>query len=204
MSRIRCSNFFLTSYPAGLCRRTVEIPARHHPRTCPSASCIVFECDVTCTNDVASYGIGDPAVPQMLSTTKGILCRVEWRPGACLRVTPKLTLDRICDLVLIRGFPPELEKMKEELSTAFPCLPRENPGSLWPKTSLAALEEGRRLTPDQFIRLRAICRSTTLPRITRTCSERSRAGSTLRSSYLASKMCFSFSHTRKPCLAFSV
>ena len=166
MSRIRCSNFFLTSNPAGRGRKTVEIPARHHPRTCPRASCIVLECDVTCTNDVASDGIGDPAVPQMHSTTKRILCRVEWRPDACLFVIPTSALGGTCDLVLLRGFAPELEKLKEELSSTFPCLPRENPGSLWPKTSLAALEEGRRLTPDQFTSLRTICRSIAFPCIT--------------------------------------
>lgn len=37
-------------------------------------------------------------------------------------------------------------------------LPRENPGSRWPKTSLGALKDGARLTPEQLQTLNAICK----------------------------------------------
>jgi hypothetical protein len=38
------------------------------------------------------------------------------------------------------------------------CCCCQSPGSRWPKTSLAALREGRRLTPAQLQRLNEICR----------------------------------------------
>ena len=39
-----------------------------------------------------------------------------------------------------------------------PTLPKENPGSRWPKTSLGALKDKKRLTPDQLALLLRICR----------------------------------------------
>ncbi|GMH39638.1 hypothetical protein BSKO_07536 [Bryopsis sp. KO-2023] len=60
--------------------------------------------------------------------------------------------------LVYRGFPPCLTKLKSDVSSAFPGLPKENPGSLWPKTSLAALKDKCRLTPDQLQQLNNICR----------------------------------------------
>ncbi len=57
-----------------------------------------------------------------------------------------------------RGFPPALVNLKQQLSEHHPTLPKENPGSRWPKTSLGALKDGTRLTPDQLNTLLAICR----------------------------------------------
>lgn len=39
-----------------------------------------------------------------------------------------------------------------------PTLPKENPGSKWPKTSLGAVRDGKRLTPEQLELLLRICR----------------------------------------------
>ena len=55
------------------------------------------------------------------------------------------------------GFPPALVRLKEELAAHHPALPHENPGSRWPKTSLAALKDGARLTPAQLDTLNALC-----------------------------------------------
>ncbi len=41
---------------------------------------------------------------------------------------------------------------------AGPALKGENPGSRWPKTSLAALRDRARLTPEQLQQLMSICR----------------------------------------------
>ncbi len=49
-------------------------------------------------------------------------------------------------------------QLKQRLSHTYPSLPKENPGSRWPKTSLAALKDNQRLTPDQLERLVAICK----------------------------------------------
>jgi hypothetical protein len=57
-----------------------------------------------------------------------------------------------------RGFSPVLCQLKQRLSHTYPSLPKENPGSRWPKTSLAALKDNQRLTPDQLERLVAICK----------------------------------------------
>eukprot|EP00899_Mesostigma_viride_P003673 jgi/Mesvir1/13306/Mv08596-RA.1 len=48
-------------------------------------------------------------------------------------------------------------QLKAAIQEEFPALPRENPGSLWPKTSLAALRDGKRLSMEQLRALKAIC-----------------------------------------------
>ncbi|KAF6251300.1 hypothetical protein COO60DRAFT_1561459 [Scenedesmus sp. NREL 46B-D3] len=57
-----------------------------------------------------------------------------------------------------RGFPPALVSLKQQIGDFYQSLPKESPGSRWPKTSLAAVREGRRLTPAQLQRLNDICR----------------------------------------------
>ena len=60
--------------------------------------------------------------------------------------------------VLRRGFPPAITQLKTVLERMHPTLPKENPGSRWPKTSLGALRDRKRLTPHQLERLLRICR----------------------------------------------
>ena len=62
------------------------------------------------------------------------------------------------DALQCRGFSPALTKLKEELSEQHPELPRENPGSRWPKTSLGALRDDQRLTPGNLRTLMDLCR----------------------------------------------
>lgn len=57
------------------------------------------------------------------------------------------------------GFPPALESLKTAINDAHPGLPRENPGARWPKTTLACLKDGARLTPDQLETLNALCKA---------------------------------------------
>lgn len=57
-----------------------------------------------------------------------------------------------------RGFPPALAQYKSSLNSLCPELPKENPGSKWPKTSLGALKDHQRLTPEQLSVLMALCR----------------------------------------------
>ncbi|KAA6429592.1 MAG: hypothetical protein FRX49_00026 [Trebouxia sp. A1-2] len=49
-----------------------------------------------------------------------------------------------------RGFSPALAGLKQELNSKHPELPRENPGSKWPKSSLGALRDNQRLTPEHL------------------------------------------------------
>ncbi len=57
-----------------------------------------------------------------------------------------------------KGFPQELANLKSELDLHFPELPKENPGSKWPKTSLAALSDASSpLTLAQLTKLREVC-----------------------------------------------
>jgi hypothetical protein len=58
----------------------------------------------------------------------------------------------------LRGFPPAVTQLKRVLDRMHPTLPKENPGSRWPKTSLGALRDGKRLTPKQLEHLLRICR----------------------------------------------
>ena len=60
--------------------------------------------------------------------------------------------------MLRRGFPPAITQLKAVLERMHPTLPKENPGSRWPKTSLGALRDRKRLTPHQLERLLRICR----------------------------------------------
>lgn len=47
--------------------------------------------------------------------------------------------------------------LQSDLSDYYGGLPKENPGSLWPKTSLAAVKDNKRLTPEQLRTLISIC-----------------------------------------------
>ena len=51
-----------------------------------------------------------------------------------------------------------LVQLKQAVSAMHPSLPRENPGSKWPKTSLGAVKDRRRLTPAQLETLITICK----------------------------------------------
>lgn len=58
--------------------------------------------------------------------------------------------------LVYKGFPPPVARLKTFLSIA--CdLPQENPGSRWPKTSLAALNDEMTLTEDELALLLSLC-----------------------------------------------
>ena len=51
--------------------------------------------------------------------------------------------------------------MKAQIDQELPYLQTlkpENPGSKWPKVSLAALRDGKRLSFEQLLKLKRICR----------------------------------------------
>ena len=48
-------------------------------------------------------------------------------------------------------------QLKRSIGDSCPALKAENPGSRWPKTSLAALRDRARLTPEQLQRLNTLC-----------------------------------------------
>lgn len=56
------------------------------------------------------------------------------------------------------GFPDSLLALKARVAKQYPSLPKESPGSLWPKTTLGALKDGRRLTPTQLQDLIVVCK----------------------------------------------
>lgn len=56
-----------------------------------------------------------------------------------------------------RAFNPILLKIKREIETKVPCLQPENPGSLWPKTTLGSLRDDKALSWDDTVELRQIC-----------------------------------------------
>ena len=60
--------------------------------------------------------------------------------------------------VVYRGFPPPIASLKRLLPLA--CnLPQENPGSLWPKPSIAALNDDMTLTESELSLLISICQA---------------------------------------------
>ncbi|KAI8463134.1 MAG: hypothetical protein J3K34DRAFT_157295 [Monoraphidium minutum] len=59
--------------------------------------------------------------------------------------------------LVYKGYAAPLVQLKSDLTEFYSALPPEMPGSLWPKTSLAALRDGARLTPEQLAALIAIC-----------------------------------------------
>ena len=52
------------------------------------------------------------------------------------------------------GYTEALIRLKAELEGAIPGIAAENPGSRWPKTTLAALRDGENLDEDDVVRLR--------------------------------------------------
>jgi hypothetical protein len=66
---------------------------------------------------------------------------------------PVTTASKFCS-----GFPRALLDLKDALADTCKGLPPENPGSKWPKTTLGALCDGARLTPEQLQQLNAICK----------------------------------------------
>lgn len=60
--------------------------------------------------------------------------------------------------LVYRGLPPALAKLKQDINEYHEGLPAENPGSKWPKTSLGAVKDGKRLNPQQLETLLHICR----------------------------------------------
>ncbi len=52
------------------------------------------------------------------------------------------------------GFPASILELKKEIERLVPALPSENPGSQWPKTTLAALVGDEPLTTDEIVLLR--------------------------------------------------
>eukprot|EP01018_Ginkgo_biloba_P016589 Gb_26386 [translate_table: standard] len=56
------------------------------------------------------------------------------------------------------GFPPNLCKLKKRIHLELSGLMKENPGSMWPKTSLACLKDSKTLSMSQLVQLREICR----------------------------------------------
>jgi hypothetical protein len=59
--------------------------------------------------------------------------------------------------LVFEGFPKPLEDLKRAIVNRCAPLPRENPGSRWPKISLAAVRPNLRLTRDQLDCLFLIC-----------------------------------------------
>lgn len=64
----------------------------------------------------------------------------------------------MCGAAIVFGLSHARFQLKAKMSEQFPGLPPENPGSLWPKTSLACLKDDKRLSPEQLQQLRDICR----------------------------------------------
>ncbi|KAK9815519.1 hypothetical protein WJX72_004976 [[Myrmecia] bisecta] len=56
-----------------------------------------------------------------------------------------------------RGFPTALITLKAALQRHHPALATENSGSKWPKTTLGAIKDKKRLMPEQLTKLMAVC-----------------------------------------------
>jgi hypothetical protein len=59
------------------------------------------------------------------------------------------------------GFPPQLAQLKAALTDAHGndgALPKESPGSRWPKSSIGCVRDGKRLTPEQLELLLRACK----------------------------------------------
>ncbi|CAK8999232.1 unnamed protein product, partial [Durusdinium trenchii] len=56
-----------------------------------------------------------------------------------------------------RGFPPQLIRLKEQVRDSYGGLAKEGPGSLWPKSTLGALADGKRLDREALKVLQQLC-----------------------------------------------
>jgi hypothetical protein len=55
------------------------------------------------------------------------------------------------------GFSPTLLAIKREIEARVPGIKKENPGSVWPKTTLGALRDDKKLSWEEAVVLRRIC-----------------------------------------------
>lgn len=79
------------------------------------------------------------------------------RNGTCPE-TPSTSFHDAPSTSARSGFPKALVDLKGALVANCAALPPESPGSKWPKTTLGALRDGVRLTPEQLQQLNAICK----------------------------------------------
>lgn len=86
---------------------------------------------------VAEHGVAAPLQPlQFFVSWNGVLC------------------------IAYTGFPHGLAQLKARIRERCTPLVAESPGSRWPKTSIAAVRPGKRLTPQQLGLLLDVCSST--------------------------------------------
>jgi hypothetical protein len=96
---------------------------------------------------------------QVLCVADRHLTKCGSNAGACNYLeSGAALLNAQCHFILRSGFPKALLDLKDALAATCKGLPSENPGSKWPKTTLGALRDGTRLTPEQLQQLNAICK----------------------------------------------
>eukprot|EP00850_Spirogloea_muscicola_P019449 SM000190S04885 [mRNA] locus=s190:168772:176683:- [translate_table: standard] len=100
-----------------------------------------------------------PLPPPAATTPRGLLQDLISRTRACWYQPVEFFVAWQGVLTVIyHGIPPAFEELKLAIEGLSPAVVRENPGSKWPKTSLACLRDGVRLSPHQLLALRRICR----------------------------------------------
>eukprot|EP00913_Durusdinium_trenchii_P032869 g30770.t1 len=97
--------------------------------------------------------------PEMLPRVSG------WRRELALQMEAPCVIEPCSYLVAFsgvltlrfRGFPPQLIRLKEQVRDSYGGLAKEGPGSLWPKSTLGALADGKRLDREALKVLQQLC-----------------------------------------------
>ena len=72
---------------------------------------------------------------------------------------PKAFFPAWCGVMTLvyEGFTPPLVRIKEQITRELDGLQAENPGTIWSKTTIGAVQDGRRITFEQLLTLRDLC-----------------------------------------------
>ncbi|GBG63916.1 hypothetical protein CBR_g39921 [Chara braunii] len=90
-------------------------------------------------------------------SVSGELCDIlQQSRSFCLRAKAFFVAWQGVLTIAYSGMPPAMLELREAFEQRFPYL-KENPGSRWPKTTLGAVQDNKRITPEQLRTLHRIC-----------------------------------------------
>ncbi|GIL55474.1 hypothetical protein Vafri_11033 [Volvox africanus] len=106
----------------------------------------------------STFTVPETAEVPTFATKSQIEYLISQTPPSCLRPMAFFVGWHGVLTLAYSGFPPALMELKHAINDTVEGLPSEYSGSKWPKTSLGALHDKARLTPEQLERLNVICK----------------------------------------------
>lgn len=135
-----------------------------HPETMhssekhPSESCLSSECK-ECVQGTALPCCS--SLPPPFRVSGSLLSLISSAHAAVFRPLEFFVAWQGVLTIAYSGFPPSISELKKKLAHETLGIVKENPGSMWPKASLACLKDFKRLSMMQLMQLKQICREET-------------------------------------------